>query len=73
MCRLSYTDYYLWLIGSHRYKRQKPKSDLSELWCNTVGVNVCRDVALASLYKGFGFTNILNRTVLRVMVQYRWC
>ncbi|MCV3212433.1 hypothetical protein OGM63_02615, partial [Plectonema radiosum NIES-515] len=31
---------------------------------NTVGVNVCRDVPVERLYKGFGFTNILNRTVL---------
>lgn len=27
---LSYTDYYLWLVGSHSYKRKKPKSDKSD-------------------------------------------
>lgn len=27
---LAYTDYYLWLVGSHSYKRKKPKSDKSD-------------------------------------------
>ncbi|AFY41145.1 DUF3616 domain-containing protein [Nostoc sp. PCC 7107] len=27
---LAYTDYYLWLVGSHSYKRKKPKPDKSD-------------------------------------------
>ncbi|MBP5974363.1 DUF3616 domain-containing protein [Brasilonema sp. CT11] len=27
---LAYTDYYLWLIGSHSYKRKKPKPEFSD-------------------------------------------
>jgi|GEM_PF-3642244 hypothetical protein len=27
---LAYSDYYLWLVGSHSYKRKKPKSDKSD-------------------------------------------
>lgn len=27
---LAYTDYYLWLVGSHSYKRKKPKSGKSD-------------------------------------------
>ncbi|MEO1433150.1 MAG: DUF3616 domain-containing protein [Cyanobacteria bacterium J06633_8] len=28
---LAYSDYYLWLIGSHSYKRKKPKPDKSDV------------------------------------------
>jgi hypothetical protein len=28
---LAYSDYYLWLIGSHSYKRKKPKPDKSDI------------------------------------------
>ncbi|MBH8573804.1 DUF3616 domain-containing protein [Nostocaceae cyanobacterium CENA369] len=28
---LAYADYYLWLVGSHSYKRKKPKSDKTDL------------------------------------------
>lgn len=27
---IAYTDYYLWLVGSHSYKRKKPKSDKTD-------------------------------------------
>lgn len=28
--RLAYTDYYLWFVGSHSYKRKKPKPDKTD-------------------------------------------